>query len=252
MVEEVEQALRLQEVDKQISDLNGEIARLPKHIAEIEKQLDTHNRKLEADRAALSANHKERKQRDLDIATQQQKISKFRDQMTLAKTNEQYRVFQHEIEFCENEIRKTEDRILDLMSEAEPLEANMKAAETALAKEKQQVDAEKTDARQRTEVDKKALDEATAKRNVLFSSLTPPLQSTVVRLKKKHANGVIVADATTGTCSGCRMQLRAQHFQNLKASQTTMFCESCGRILRYAPPIDQQAMYEGGTRVALS
>ncbi len=85
MIEDVEQSLRLQEVDRQIADLNAEVARLPKHIAEIEKQLETHNRKLEADRAAVLANQKERKQRDLDIGTNQQKISKLRDQMRAGK-----------------------------------------------------------------------------------------------------------------------------------------------------------------------
>lgn len=252
MIEDVEQSLRLQEVDRQIADLNAEVARLPKHIAEIEKQLETHNRKLEADRAAVLANQKERKQRDLDIGTNQQKISKLRDQMLQAKNNDQYRAFQHEIEFCENEIRKAEDRILALMSESEPLEANVKTAEVALAKERQQVESEKAEARQRTDVDKKLLEEATAKRNTIFTAFPPPLQSTINRLKKKHTNGIIVADGTKGTCSGCRMQLRPSYFQSLKTSKTILFCESCGRILRYAPPIDQQAMYEGGTRVALS
>ncbi len=252
MLEEVEQVVRLQEIDAKISALNAEIARLPKHVAEIEKQLDSHQRRLEADRAALSSNQNERKQRDLDIQTQQQKISKLRDQMMLAKTNEQYRAFQHEIEFCEAEIRKAEDRILDLMTEAEPLDANVKSAETALGREKEQVDAEKTEARKRTEADKAALSEAAEQRSTLLAALSPQVRAACDRLRKSYPNSVIVADATDGLCSGCRLRLRPQHFQNLKAAKTIMFCENCRRILRYAPPIDQQAMYEGGTRVAMS
>lgn len=252
MIEDVEQALRLQEIDKRISLLNAEIIALPKHIAGIEKQLEAHNRKLAADQAILSANQKERKQRDLDIATHQQKISKLKDQMLQAKNNEQYRAFQHEIEFCETEISKAEDRILELMSEAESLEVNVKAAEASLAEEKKLVEKEKSEARQKTEVDQKQMAEETEKRTAIFSSFNPQLQAIITRLKKKHANGIFVADGTEGACSGCKMQLRPQHFQTLKTSQTMVFCESCGRILRYAPPTDQQAMYEGGTRVALS
>src|SRR5882672_2379710 len=138
MVQEVEQSLRLQEFDKRIAELAAEIAALPKHVAAIEKQLETHLRKLEANRAALAANQRERKQRELDIQTQQQKISKLNDQTLQAKTNEQYRAFQHEIEYCREEIRKAEDRILDLMGESEPLEAEVKSAEAALAVEKKQ------------------------------------------------------------------------------------------------------------------
>src|SRR5579872_7607528 len=150
MTGEMEQVTRLQSVDLRIADLEREIATLPKHIAQIEKALDSHLRRLEADRAALVANQKERKRLEDDIKTQEQKVSKLRDQMLGAKTNEQYRAFQNEIEFCEKEVRKFEDRILDLMGESEPLEKNVYAAETALTGEKQQVDAEKARAREAT------------------------------------------------------------------------------------------------------
>src|SRR3989442_2769782 len=101
MLPDIASAVRLQEVDNRLTDLTKEIAALPKHIAEIEKKLESHQRKLEADRAALSANQKERKKIEADIQLQEQKISKLKGQMLEAKTNDQYRAFQHEIEFCE-------------------------------------------------------------------------------------------------------------------------------------------------------
>jgi predicted nucleic acid-binding Zn-ribbon protein len=252
MVEDVERALRLQETDRRIASLEAEIAQLPKHVAAIEKQLESHRRRLEADQAALSANQKERKQRDFDIQTQQQKISKLRDQMMLAKTNDQYRAFQHEIEYCENEIRKAEDRILDLMAEAEPLDAAVKLAEAALDAERKQVDGEKAEAKKRTDEDRIALTGEQQKRKELFDALPPQLRLIYERLKKRYANGYVVADATNGSCSGCRLALRPKHFQDLRHATTVMLCENCGRILRYDPPIDSQAMYEGGTRVSMS
>src|SRR5262245_18134667 len=105
---DVSGVIRLQEIDNKLAELAREIAMLPRHIAEIEKKLVSHERKLEADRAALSANQKDRKKCDGDIQMQEQKISKLKDQMLQAKTNEQYRAFQHEIEYCQNEIRKSE------------------------------------------------------------------------------------------------------------------------------------------------
>src|SRR5271156_5325024 len=136
--------IQLQSLDQKISALEKEGAALPKHIATIEKALESHNRKLEADRAALAANQKDRKKLDGEIQVHQQKISKLREQMLGAKTNEQYRAFQHEIEFAEKEIRKAEDRILELMGESEPLDQNVKKAEGALKEEKSSVEAEKT------------------------------------------------------------------------------------------------------------
>src|SRR4051794_17449259 len=164
MLSDLSLVIRLQDVDLRIGQLTREISALPKHIAEIEKKLESHQRRLEADRAALAANQKERKKLEGDIQVQDQKISKLKGQMLDAKTNDQYRAFQHEIEFCEKEIRKCEDRILDLMGESERLDANVKTAEVALKKEKEQVDAEKVIAQQRTAADKKELDALTKER----------------------------------------------------------------------------------------
>src|SRR6185436_3092742 len=150
MPPELKLVVRLQDLDNRLAELAREIASLPKHVAEIEKKLISHERKLEADRAALAANQKERKKCEGDIQTQDQKISKLKDQMLGAKTNEQYRAFQNEIEFCQKEIRRLEDRILELMSESEPLDIAVKAAEAALKEEKRQVEAEKVEARERT------------------------------------------------------------------------------------------------------
>src|SRR5262249_24263159 len=155
---------RLQDIDNRLGALSREIDELPKHIAVIEKKLVSHQRKLEADRAALTANQKERKKCEGDIQMQEQKISKLKDQMLQAKTNEQYRAFENEIEFWQNEIRKAEDRILELMSESEPLDKNVKAAEGALKTESAQVEGEKQEARNRTAVDQKAAGELQAER----------------------------------------------------------------------------------------
>ena len=82
---------QLQAIDLRMAELEKEVAALPKHIAVIEKTLESHQRRLEADRAALTANQKDRKKLEGDIQMHEQKISKLRDQMLGAKTNEQYR-----------------------------------------------------------------------------------------------------------------------------------------------------------------
>ncbi|MGH7248890.1 MAG: DUF7581 domain-containing protein, partial [Pseudomonadota bacterium] len=91
MTPELHLVIKLQGLDNRISELDREVAALPKHISEIEKALDSHLRRLEADRAALVANQKERKKHDADTQIQDQKISKLKDQMAGVKNNEQFR-----------------------------------------------------------------------------------------------------------------------------------------------------------------
>jgi len=225
----------LQDVDNQIAELTREISTLPKHIAEIARKLEAHERKLEADRAALAANQKDRKRLEGEIQVQQQKISKLKDQMLEAKTNEQYRAFQHEIEYCEKEIRGAEDQILDLMGESEPLERNVKAAEASLKQEKVQVDAEKQQARERTAKDQSELEDLQAERRSIAAQMTPKVLTAYDRVRKLR-HGVAVSEAIEGRCSQCHMSLRLQFFQDLKRGEQVMHCESCSRILYYNPP----------------
>ncbi len=240
MGRDVELALKLQSLDQKIIALKREIAALPRHIAEIEKQLETHRRRLEADRAALAANEKERRRLEGQIQIQEQKISRLKDQMLEARTNEQYRAFQHEIEYAENEIRKAEDRILELMEEAEPLTEAVKKAEAALAEEQKEVDREKEEARRRTAADQQELEKAVEERKQVAAALNPKVFASYERIRKRLGYPVL-AEGTTGRCSACNIALRPQYFQDLKHATEPMVCESCGRLLYYHEVIDVEA-----------
>jgi predicted nucleic acid-binding Zn-ribbon protein len=236
MLPDLKLVIRLQEIDQRLSELAREISALPKHIAEIEKKLIAHQRKLEADQAALAANQKERKACDAAIQAQDQKISKLKDQMLEAKTNEQYRAFQNEIEFCQKEIRKSEDRILELMTESEPLDKNVKAAEAALKTEKAEVEKEKQEARERTAVDERASAELAKERAAIVVQVTAPTIKHYERVKKTR-RGIGIAEVVDGRCTACNMMVRPQFFQELKRGDEVMSCESCQRILYYNPPV---------------
>ena len=237
MTPDLQAVLKLQTLDARAAALQKEIESLPKQVAEIERKLDVHTRKLDVDKGVLANNLKERKSKEDDIKIQEQKISKLRDQMLQAKTNEQYRAFQNEITYCETEIRKAEDRILELMGDAEPLEKNVKLAEAALKEEKIKVDAEKDRAAKRTAEDKTFLSEALEERKNVAAAVAAQTLGHYERIRKRY-HGAAVADATDGRCSACQMKLRPQYFQELRHAEKIFFCESCGRILIYNPPVN--------------
>lgn len=236
MVADLELILQMQGLDARAVELRKEIALLPKQIAEIEKALVAHARKLDADRALLLGNLKERKQADLEIQTQKAAMAKLKDQMTSAKTNEQFKAFQNEIDFCEAAIKKHEDRVVVLMELGEPLQQNVKAAEAALLQEKKVVEARAAEARERTAADQKQLAEITVQRQELAAKVSKPVLLVFERLSKKSA-GNAITDATKGRCLNCHLELRPQLFQDLRKGGKLFTCENCGRILHYNPPV---------------
>src|SRR5262249_41307348 len=136
----------------------------------------------------------------------------------------------------EKEIRRFEDRIIELMTESEPLDLAVKAAEIALAGEKKQVEAEKTATGDRTAADQKKVTELTVERSQVVASIPAPAVSAYDRIRRKLP--VAVAEAIDGICSACHMSIRPQFMQELKTSGTgIMFCENCKRILYYNPPV---------------
>ena len=235
MLPDIQHAIRLQILDDRCMLLAKEIAMLPKHVAEIEKKLEAGQRRLAADRVALGANQTDRKRLEGEIQTNEAKISKLKAQMMDAKTNDQYRAFQHEIDFCTQEIAKHEDRILVLMTDSEPLEKKVTAEEISLAAEKKQVEAEKAGARERSAADKKEIDGLMAERTAIVKEMTPGLAAEYERIRKGRA-GVAIAEVIQGRCSKCNIQLRPQFLQEVKRGDAVMVCESCKRMLFWNPP----------------
>jgi predicted nucleic acid-binding Zn-ribbon protein len=236
---DLEKLIALQEADREIERLNQEIALLPRRVASIESKLAETRSQLEKAKAAIAATQKDRKKLESEILDHQQKISKYRDQSLSVKTNEQYKALLQEITFAEQAIRACEDKILDGMLAIETQEKNLKTAETELRQETAEIEKEKAEARSRTEQDQKELAEWTARRNQLRSEISPdvvPYYDRVLKLRKSGISAV----RGDGKCAACNVMLRPQTYNDVRANDRVITCDSCGRILYYVPPPEPQ------------
>src|SRR5260370_38179817 len=117
-------------------------------------------------------------------------MSKYRDQSLEVKTNEQYKALLHEIQFAETEIAANEDKILELMVNAEVREKEVKAAEAELKEETAEIEKEKKLAHDRTAEDEKALAEWTAKRAAARGAVDADLLRHYERVLKFRGSGL--------------------------------------------------------------
>jgi len=143
MLPDVENLIALQQADREILRLKEEIAALPKRVAAIEQKLAGTKAVLEKAKAAIKADEAARRKYETAIQDLQGKISKYRDQSLEVKTNEQYKALLHEIQFAEQDIRGNEDKILELMIDAETQEKEVKTAEVELKEETAEIEKEK-------------------------------------------------------------------------------------------------------------
>jgi predicted nucleic acid-binding Zn-ribbon protein len=240
MLPEIENLLHLQEADKAIRRLQDEIAELPKRVASIEQKLAATKLKLEKAQAAVKADEASRRKYETTITDLRGKISKYRDQSLDVKTNDQYKALLHEIQFAEKEIAATEDKILELMVNAEARDKEVKAAQAEMKAETAEIEKEKEQARQRTAEDEKQLVEWRAKRDQMRIGVGEDLLRHYERVSKFRGSGI--SEVRDHKCMACQVMLRPQTYNDVRTGQQTVVCDSCQRVLYFNPANEMQAL----------
>ena len=255
---ELKTVIELQQVDLRIAELTLQIDASPSQIQTLETQLSDFLRAHEERKVRLSANQKERRELEAEVQAVQAKISKHKDQLYQVKTNEQYRAMLKEIEGEEENIRKIEDKTLERMLEAEALQKQVQDAAACLEGagdihedfhrlegEKARVGAEKNrleSARQAAEGERSQL---RARRATLADGLSVAVRETYERVARGR-RGVAVAEVRDGFCTGCNVRLRPQIYNDIRAKESILTCESCSRILYYVEPAPEEIDAAGG------
>jgi predicted nucleic acid-binding Zn-ribbon protein len=240
MLLEIENLLRLQDADKEIRRLQDEVAELPKRVAAIEHKLADTKAGLEKAQAAVKADEATRRKYDTAITDLRSKISKYRDQSLDVKTNEQYKALLHEIQFAEKEIAATEDKILELMVNADARDKEVKAAQAELKAEAAEIEKEKIAARERTAEDEKQLSEWRAKRDQMRAGVNEDLLRHYERVSKFRGSGI--SEVRDHKCMACQVMLRPQIYNDVRTGQQTVVCDSCQRVLYFNPANEMQAL----------
>ncbi len=232
--------IELQQVDNSISILTSRIDSSPLEAQALKDQLNEFIRIHEERKTRLVANQRERRELDAEVQAIGTKITKHKEQLYQVKTNEQYRAMQKEVEGEEGNIRKTEDRILEKMVEAEQIDNHIREASSRLDGEKVRVEEEirrMEASRQQAQEERNGLLE---RRKTLTAALGYEVLAHYDRLRRGR-HGVALAEVRDGLCTGCHVRLRPQAYNEIRTSDVYMTCEACARILYYVPPAESGA-----------
>lgn len=225
---------RLYESDVRLDEIKAELAHLPLHVAEIEKKLEGHKNELAAQREALAAHERERRALEGGVAQLEAKRTQLEAQLAEAKTNDQYRAFRSEIAFAQKEIKKAEDRVLDLMELDQAAGEKAEVAEKALAEEEAVVAKEVEETKARFSGDQEAL-ETVSKARAEIAAQLDALSLRVYEGARRKRNRNAVAPLEGDRCTSCHMRVRPQLVQQLNHGDLTP-CEFCGCILDVSEP----------------
>lgn len=237
MLETIEKLLVLQDRDRRIRRLNGELAHIEPERQSFQTRAGAAQSSLESAKNRVKQIESDRKNLELEVEAKKQLISKYANQQLQTRKNEEYRALTNEINTCKEEIFKIENREIELMEQAEAAQKEVARATQAANEARKLMEEQLSQLTGREQNLKKELAELTANREELAGAVDESARGRYERLVKNKGENVVVG-VQHGVCGGCHMRLPAQILVSCQAQQELVTCTNCARILYYSHDMD--------------
>jgi uncharacterized protein len=237
MLDVVEKLLILQDRDRKIRRLRSQLAHIEPERQMFRAKAVEAQTGLDAAKTKVKQTESDRKALELEVQTKKEQISRYANQQLQTRKNEEYRALTHEIDLCKDEIRKIEDRELELMEQAEAAQREVARLTQATNEARKTMEDQLSQLAAREANLKADLDQLEANRDELSAAVNDAARDRYERLVRSKGENVVVG-VQHGVCGGCHMRLPAQILVTCQAQQEMVSCTNCGRILYYTRDMD--------------
>jgi len=239
--DQLEQLIHLQEIDNRLGILKSETTRIPQRVEAVQKLLTDAQNQLVQSHADWEACNQRKREKERDLESCEERLSKARNRQSEIKTNKEYQLHLQEIETLKAEKGLIEEELLTLMEQLDgykrkenELAQTVKAAEQKFESERQQLEIQ-------TEALKTEKDVVEKEREAVIPTIDPKLLKMYQKIKSLHRE-LAVVPIRHGTCGGCHMNVPPQRVAEVKARQRILTCSECQRILYWAVSMEQAAV----------
>lgn len=232
MLEELKVLIEVQEVDRQIHRIEKDKERLPRLVAIAGEDLRAAEAAAAEARGVAEAAGKAKRDAETELAVEGEHLKKLKDRSSEIKDNKAYFAHLKEIEECQKKIARLEETSLELMEKVEKADAEMKEKEDALSAEQAKFEENRARIEEKFVSGDEQLKDLAARRREMVAGVPKETLDYYDYLRGNYPDSA-VAEAANGSCTGCRMTIPPQVFNNVRKGETVVKCYNCRRILYY-------------------
>lgn len=222
--------VELQKIDSEIYALNMQKTLKPQAIKELEAIFEGKKKHLaELEKLALDL-QKQRKDRELELASKEEGVKKLQTQLYTLKTNKEYQAMLQQIQDAKADASLIEDKILESMDQVEQSKVDMEKEKQHLKDEEQKFNVEK----KKIEASIKEIDDRLAQLDSQRKQAAPNVDAKILNQYERileSRDGLALAAVKDNSCKGCNMLVPPQVINLIKMYERLITCEVCNRIL---------------------
>jgi len=226
--------IALQEIDTAVDTAHRQIAELPERESALQEAVAAAEatRREAADR--LARNRDASRELEKQVAGVDSRLARFDEHKAAVKTNQEYTALLHEIDTARAEKNGLEDQMLEMLEEADGIQADVAAAERAVADAMAAAkEGRVTIDRERRSLEGELQTLGTA-RETQADQIDADVLARYEQLRRQR-KGIAVALMENEVCTACYVRQRPHAAQQVRRNDAIVACESCQRIL-HAPP----------------
>ena len=222
--------VRLQELDSEIYVLGNERTAKPQEIKAIEVAFELKKQGLMALEKKSLDLQKQRKEKELELATNAEGVKKLTGQLFSLKTNKEFQLMQQQIVDAQADGEVIEEKILIFFEESDIIKAQIDTENLKLKDDEKIFLQQKKVIEFRSEEITGRLSQLEAQRKQIIPDIDPKMLQEYEKILHSR-NGLALAAVKNNSCGGCHMLVPPQVINLIKMYEHIITCEVCNRIL---------------------
>ena len=239
-VHDIDRLAALQAIDRRLKDRRDRMTALAGEADGFELELERKRQTVVTLTAERDSLELRRVEMDRQLELSGVKIRDNRMRMNRIRNSTELLALQREIDLSKEANSQTEDELIRVMETLEVLAAQLTAAQEALQTIESQAAETVAERRAQAAALRQEVEAEIGARDELASGMDPQLRTKYEMIFDRRGGNAVVA-AVDGICTGCRMRIPPQFYNELLKFRDIRQCPNCHRILFWRAPVEKTA-----------